>query len=72
VLAPPLALPLLAGLTPPDVEVRLIDENVEPIDTVATADWVAITCMTASAPRAYAIADAFRQRGIPVEVVILP
>ncbi len=65
-LAPPLALPLLAGLTPPDVEVRLIDENVEPIDTDATADWVAITCMTASAPRAYAIADAFRQRGIPV------
>jgi len=65
-LAPPLVLPLLAGLTPPEVEVRLLDENVEPIDTDATADWVAITCMTASAPRAYALADAFRQRGIPV------
>jgi radical SAM superfamily enzyme YgiQ (UPF0313 family) len=66
VLAPPLVLPLLAGLTPPDVEVRLVDENVEAIDTNADVDWVAITCMTASAPRAYAIADAFRQRGIPV------
>ncbi len=66
VLAPPLALPLLAGMTPPEVEVRLIDENIEPIDTDAIADWVAITCMTASAPRAYVIADAFRQRGIPV------
>ncbi|MBN1458983.1 MAG: B12-binding domain-containing radical SAM protein [Armatimonadetes bacterium] len=66
VLAPPLALALLAGLTPPEVQVQLIDENVEPIDTDAIADWVAITCMTASAPRAYTVADAFRQRGIPV------
>ena len=66
VLAPPLVLPLLAGLTPPDVEVRLVDENVEAVDTSADVDWVAITCMTASAPRAYAIADAFRQRQIPV------
>jgi radical SAM superfamily enzyme YgiQ (UPF0313 family) len=66
VLAPPLVLPLLAGLTPPDVDVRLVDENVEPVDVKSAADWVAITCMTASAPRAYVIADAFRQRGIPV------
>jgi radical SAM superfamily enzyme YgiQ (UPF0313 family) len=66
VLAPPLVLPLLAALTPADVDVRLVDENVEPIDVNAAADWVAITCMTASAPRAYAISGAFRQRGIPV------
>jgi radical SAM superfamily enzyme YgiQ (UPF0313 family) len=66
VLAPPLSLPLLAGLTPQDVDVRLIDENVEKTDLDAPADWVAISCMTASAPRAYEIADAFRLRGIPV------
>ena len=66
VLAPPLVLPLLAALTPADVEVRLVDENVEAVDTNADVDWVAITCMTASAPRAYAIADAFHRRGIPV------
>ncbi len=66
VLAPPLALPLLAGLTPEGIEVRLIDENVEPVDTTADVDLVAISCMTASAPRAYVIADAFRERGIPV------
>jgi radical SAM superfamily enzyme YgiQ (UPF0313 family) len=66
VLAPPLVLPLLAGLTPEGIDVRLIDENVEPVDTSAQTDWVAITCMTASAPRAYEIADAFRERGIPV------
>ncbi len=35
VLAPPLVLPLLAGLTPPDIDVRLLDENVEPVDTNA-------------------------------------
>ena len=65
-LAPPLSLPLLAGMTPPDVDVQLLDENVEAVDTNADVDWVAITCMTASAPRAYRIADAFRQRNIPV------
>ena len=65
-LAPPLSLPLLAGFTPRDVDVRLIDENVEKTDTDIPADWVAISCMTASAPRAYEIADAFRRRGIPV------
>jgi radical SAM superfamily enzyme YgiQ (UPF0313 family) len=59
---------LLAGLTPPDVSVQLVDENIEPVDLHADVDWVAITCMTASAPRAYLIADAFRQRGIPVVI----
>ncbi len=63
---PPLTLPHLAGLTSPEIDVRLIDENVERIDVEAPADWVAITCMTASAPRAYEVADAFRNRGIPV------
>ena len=65
-LAPPLNLPLLAGMTPRDVDVRLVDENVEQVDLDEAADWVAITCMTASAPRAYRIADAFRRRRIPV------
>ncbi len=66
VLAPPLVLPLLAGLTPTSVDVHLVDENVEPVNTNAQTDWVAITCMTASAPRAYEISDAFHKRGIPV------
>lgn len=66
VLAPPLALPVLAGLTPDDFDIRLIDENVEVTDLDTPADLVAITCMTASAPRAYQIADNFRLRDIPV------
>lgn len=66
VLAPPLVLPLLAGLTPRDIDVQLIDENIESVDTNMPCDGVAITCMTASATRAYEIADAFRNRKIPV------
>lgn len=66
ILASPLVLALLAALTPPEFEILLIDENVEPVDTNILADLVAISCMTASAPRAYEIADAFRLRGIPV------
>jgi radical SAM superfamily enzyme YgiQ (UPF0313 family) len=57
---------LLAGLTPPEIDIRLVDENIEPTNINAEIDWVAISCMTASAPRAYALADAFRKRGKPV------
>lgn len=66
VLAPPLALPLLAGLTPKEFDIELIDENIEQVDLNAKADLIAISYMTASAPRAYTIADAFRKRQIPV------
>ncbi len=45
---------------------HLVDENVERVDLTEEADLVALSCMTASAPRGYAIADRFRERGIPV------
>jgi radical SAM superfamily enzyme YgiQ (UPF0313 family) len=60
-----LPLTTVAALTPVRHEVRLVDENVEPLDLGADADLVGVTFMTALAPRAYAIADAFRARGIP-------
>lgn len=62
----PLALPTLAALTPPDVEVSINDENVEPIDFDEKVDIVGITSITALAPRAYEIADEFRKRGVAV------
>lgn len=65
-LTPPLCLPILASLTPPGVKIHLVDENVEPVDLAEPADLVAISCMTASAPRGYEIADHFRDRGVPV------
>lgn len=66
ILAPPMSLPVLASLTPPDVEIHLVDEHVEPVDLSEPADLVAVSCMTASAPRGYEIADRFRDRGVPV------
>lgn len=63
---PYLALTTLAALTPGDVRVRLIDENVEKIDWKATPDLVGISLMTPLAPQGYEIADAYRKRGVPV------
>ena len=63
---PPMALPLLAALSPPGVEVRLIDEAVQDVDLNLEADLVGFSIMTATAPRAYRLADHFRSRGIKV------
>ena len=62
----PLGLMYLAAHTPPGVEVRLIDENVERIDFRDVPDLVGITTMTATAPRAYEIADRYRESGAKV------
>ncbi len=61
-----LTLTALAALTPPDIEVKITDENVEPIDFEEDVDLVGVTGMVMHAPRAYQIAQKFRQRGIPV------
>ncbi|MCE1229983.1 MAG: B12-binding domain-containing radical SAM protein, partial [Firmicutes bacterium] len=61
-----LPLTTVAALTPPQHQVELVDENVRPLDVEAQADLVALSFMTACAPRAYEIAAAFRKRGIPV------
>jgi radical SAM superfamily enzyme YgiQ (UPF0313 family) len=62
----PLGLMYLAAHTPPEVEVRLIDENVERIDFSQVPDLVGITTMTATAPRAYEIARRYRAGGAKV------
>lgn len=64
--SPYLALPTLAALTPPNVEVSIIDENVESINFDKKVDMVGITVPTFLAPRAYEIADEFRKRGVTV------
>lgn len=58
-----LPLTIVAALTPPEHEVVVCDENVEPLDLDADVDLVGVTFMTALAPRAYEIARAFRSRG---------
>jgi len=61
-----LTLTTLAALTPPDIDVKITDENVEPVDFDEDVDLVGVTGMLMHAPRAYQIAERFRQRGIPV------
>jgi radical SAM superfamily enzyme YgiQ (UPF0313 family) len=61
-----LTLTTLAALTPPEIEVKITDENVEPIDFAEEVDLIGITGMVMHATRAYEIARRFRERGIPV------
>jgi radical SAM superfamily enzyme YgiQ (UPF0313 family) len=62
----PLGLAYVAALTPPDWDIRLWDEVVEPRQPEGDPDLVGISTLTATAPRAYELASAFRQRGVPV------
>lgn len=73
----PLTLGILAGLTPPDIDVVLFDDRMENIPFDEPTDLVAITVETYTARRAYEIAEEYRQRGIPVilggmHVTLLP
>lgn len=64
---PPLGLPIIAALTPPDVELSLTDDNIgKPIDFDEKTDLVAISFFTPQATRAYEIADEYRKRGTKV------
>jgi radical SAM superfamily enzyme YgiQ (UPF0313 family) len=56
----------LAALTPPSWEVILCDEVHEKVPVDGDFTLVGITAMTHQAIRAYEIADAFRERGVPV------
>ena len=65
-LFPPLSLMTIAALTPEQHNVTITDESMEAVDFDQEPDLVGITAMTAAAPRAYQIADRFRQQGVPV------
>lgn len=62
----PLALGVLAGMTPPDIEVVLYDDRMEPIPFDECTDLVAISVETYTARRSYEISAEFRKRGVPV------
>lgn len=62
----PLVFAILAGQTPPEVEVAFFDERLEAIPWQKPADLVALTVETFTARRAYQIAARFRERGTPV------
>ena len=64
----PLGLLVLAGLTPSEWEITIVDENVNQPDylKLPRPDLVGITAFTSQAPRAYEVAAIFRARGVPV------
>ena len=63
----PYGLLQLASVTPPDVEVAIFDEKVDPIPERIDADLIGISVFTtANAPRAYQLAQRFRSQGTPV------
>jgi len=64
----PLSLMVLAGLTPPEWEVVIVDENLGAPDYPAMPrpDFVGITAFTSQAHRAYDVAAYFRRLGVPV------
>ncbi len=64
----PLAFAVLAGLTPPDVELDFFDERLEDLPLDHVTDLVAITMTTYTARRCYQVASHFRKRGIQVVV----
>ena len=63
---PNLALPILAALSPPDVNISFTDDLLTPIDLekgLKEVDLVGITVLTKTALRTYRIADAYRKKG---------
>ena len=64
----PLGLMVLAGLTPDDWDISIIDENlgVPDYEILPRPDLVGLTAFTSQAPRAYALAAQFRGLGVPV------
>jgi radical SAM superfamily enzyme YgiQ (UPF0313 family) len=64
----PLGLLVLAGLTPKEWEITVIDENLGVPDYAAMPrpDLVGITAFTSQACRAYELAEQFRDRGVSV------
>lgn len=63
-LYPPYVLAALAGMTPPDIEVVIEDQNVQEINYDEPVDIVGITVIVHTASNAFKIADEYRRRGI--------
>jgi radical SAM superfamily enzyme YgiQ (UPF0313 family) len=63
---PQLTLSVIAALTPPEIEVDIVEEETEAINFEKYYDLVGISCMTAVAQKAYQLAGVFRKKGAKV------
>lgn len=64
--SPQLTLGVISALTPAEIEVDTVDEEIEQVDFDKHYDLVGISCMTAVAPRAYQLSSALREKGAKV------
>ncbi len=62
----PLNLAMLAALTPPGIEISLVDEAMEQIDFDEQVDLVGISSTSTVVARTYEIAAEYRKRGVKV------
>jgi radical SAM superfamily enzyme YgiQ (UPF0313 family) len=63
---PQLTLGVISALTPAEIEVDMVEEEIEEIDFAKSYDLVGISCMTVAAPRAYELSEVFRKKGAKV------
>jgi len=63
---PQLTLGVISALTPAEIEVDMVEEEIEEINFDKYYDLVGISCMTAVAPRAYQLSSVFREKGAKV------
>jgi len=61
-----LSLATVAALFPRDAEIKIINDSIDGINFDEKVDMVGISVITSTAPRAYEIADRFRERGVSV------
>lgn len=63
---PSLTLPMIAAVTPPDHDVKIVNENYEKIDFSKSYDVVGISVLTINAFRSYELAKYFMEKGSKV------
>jgi len=63
---PSLTLPMVAAVTPPGYEIKIVNENYEKIDFSKKYDIVGISVLTINAFRSYELADYFKKNGSKV------
>lgn len=64
----PLALPLLAALTPPNYQIEIVDDETEPLPIHTTPDIVGITTLVSTIDRAREIAGIYKSMGSHIVV----
>lgn len=57
---------MVAALSPPWVDIALLDDDVEKVDDDKQADLVGLSLLTSNAKRGYEIAKRFREKGVAV------